>query len=259
MTDTIDLVADVGESFGAYRMGNDEEIFKTITSANIACGFHAGDPRSMQASVQACLAHGVAIGAHPGFPDLVGFGRRTMDLTPNEIRTDVLYQLGALEAFARAAGTRLTHLSPHGRLGNLVVTDRRYALGVADAVESYDPTLVTLTQAGELEREARARGLPVAVMGFIDRAHEDDGNLVSRRAPGAVLHDPAEITDRALSMVLDGSVLSRNGNRVEIVCDSLLMHGDNDASIEAARQVRAALESHGVTIQALSASRSAGG
>jgi UPF0271 protein len=256
--DTMDLVADVGESFGAYRMGNDDEIFATITSANVACGFHAGDPRSMQASVRACLAHGVAIGAHPGFPDLVGFGRRTMDLTRDEISTDVLYQLGALDAFARAADTSLTHVSPHGRLGNLAVTDRRYALGVADAVESYDPTLVTLTQAGELEREARTRGLPVAVMGLIDRAYEDDGNLVSRREPGAVLHDPGEITDRALSMVLDGSVRSRNGKRVEITCDSLLLHGDNYASIEAARRVRAALESHHVTVAAPWAARGAG-
>ncbi len=250
MTHSIDLVADVGESFGDYRLGDDEDIFETLTSANIACGFHAGDPRTMDTSVKACVSHGVAIGAHPGFPDLVGFGRRAMDLTHDEIRTDVLYQVGALNAFVRAHGARLVHVTPHGRLGNLVVTDRHYALGVADAVEEYDPTLTILTQVGELEREARARGMRVGVLGMIDRAYEDDGNLVSRREPGAVLHDPDEIAERALTMVLDGSVVSRNGVRVEVACDSLLMHGDNEASIRAARHVRSALEREGIQIEA---------
>ena len=246
MKRTIDLVADVGESFGDYRMGADEEIIPILTSANVACGFHAGDPRTMATTVDTCLSHDVAIGAHPGFPDLVGFGRRTMNLTREEIRTDILYQIGALNGFVQARQARLTHVSPHGRLGNLAVTDRHYALGVIDAIEQYDPTLVVLTQAGELEREARARKLTVSVMGLPDRMYEDDGNLVSRREPGAVLHDPGEIADRALSMVLDGSVTSRHGRRVEIACDSLLLHGDNSASVQAARRVRAALEAEGV-------------
>ena len=250
MTASVDLVADVGESFGDYRIGADEEIIPMLTSANIACGFHAGDPRTMAASVRACVAHGVAIGAHPGFPDLVGFGRRTMDLTRDEIRTDVLYQVGALAAFARAGGGALRHVSPHGRLGNLAVTDRRYADGVADAVAEYDPALVVLTQAGELERAARERGMTVSVMGLPDRAYEDDGNLVPRREPGAVLHDPDEIADRALAIVLDHAVVSRHGNQVEVTCDALLLHGDNDASIRAARKVRAALEKEGVRIAA---------
>ncbi len=247
---TIDLVADVGESFGAWRMGEDEEILQTLTSANIACGFHAGDPRTMEKSVHSCLRQGVAIGAHPGFPDMIGFGRRAMDLTADEVRTDVVYQIGALSAFARAGGGALAHVSPHGRLGNLVVTDRRYAGAVADAVEQYDPSLIVMTQTGELEREARARGLQVSIMGLIDRAYEDDGTLVGRREAGAVLDDPDLITERALGMVLDGVARSRNGHRVEVICDSILLHGDNAASIRAARLVRTALEREGVQIAA---------
>jgi 5-oxoprolinase (ATP-hydrolysing) subunit A len=255
---TIDLVADVGESFGAYRMGDDQRLLATLTSANIACGFHAGDPRTMDASVQACIQHEVAIGAHPSFPDLAGFGRRAMDLSRDELRTDVLYQVGALEAFARVHGAVVSHLSPHGMLGNLVMSDAKYAAGVADAVEAYDAELTIYTLQGELVAEARRRGLPVVVMGAIDRALEDDGRLVSRREPGAVLHDVEQIVDRALSMVVDGSATSRHGNRVEVECQSLLLHGDNDASIEAAEQVRSALEREGVTIAAAPAPRLAG-
>lgn len=247
---TIDLVADIGESFGNWTMGQDDAIVPLLTSANIACGFHAGDPRAMEAAVRLCLRHNVALGAHPGFPDLVGFGRRTIDATRDEIRTDVLFQMGALQAFAQAAGSRLAHVSPHGRLGNLAVTDRHYAAGVADAVEEYDTSLIVLTQAGELEQEARNRGIAVRVMGLIDRAYEDDGTLMSRCEPGAVLHDPDRIAERALSMVLDGCVISRHGNRVEIGCDSLLLHGDNDVSVGAAQQVRAALEAEGVRLAA---------
>jgi UPF0271 protein len=176
-----------------------------------------------------------------------------MDLTRDEVRTDVLYQMGALAAFARAAGAALVHVSPHGRLGNLAVTDTKYALGVADAVEEYDSAMTILTQAGVLEREARQRGLRVAVMGLIDREYEDDGTLVSRREHGAVLHDPERIVERALTMVVDGCVISRNGVRVDIACDSLLLHGDNEPSITAARQVRAALEREGVQVAALGA------
>ncbi len=245
---TIDLVADIGEGFSSYSIGDDERLLDTLTSANVACGFHAGDPRTMEVSVRSCVRRGVSLGAHPSFPDLAGFGRRAMSLSRDELRTDALYQIGALEAFARAAGTRVTHLSPHGMLGNLVATDRHYAVGVADAVEAYAGELVVFTMSGELEREARSRGIPVAIMGMIDRAHEDDGTLVSRREPGAVIHEPAEIVDRALSMVLDGSVTSRHGRHIEIDCQSLLMHGDNLASIEAAEQVRAALVAEGVTI-----------
>lgn len=255
-TRTIDLVADIGESFGPWTMGDDDRILHTLTSANIACGFHAGDPRVMELSVRTCVERGVTVGAHPSFPDRVGFGRRAMELSYDELRTDVLYQIGALEVFARKAGTAVSHVSAHGRLGNLVSTDRDHALAVADAIEEYDAGLTVLTMAGELEQEARKRGLPVVVMGLLDRAYEDDGTLVSRREPGAVLHDPDVIAERALSIVFDGGVLSRNGVRIEVECQSLLMHGDNAASIEAAERVRAALEREGVTVEPYAPQRS---
>jgi 5-oxoprolinase (ATP-hydrolysing) subunit A len=244
---TVDLVADIGEGFGAYTMGDDARLLQTLTSANIACGFHAGDPRTMDAAVEACVINDVAIGAHPSFPDLVGFGRRAMALTRYELRTDVLYQLGALDAFARARGARVAHLSPHGMLGNLVMTDPHYAAGVADAVEAFGD-LAVFTLQGHLVTEARRRGLTAVVLGAIDRAHEDDGSLVSRREPGAVIHDVDEIVGRALSMVLDGQVVSRSGHRIEIECQSLLLHGDNLASLEAAERVKQALEQEGVQI-----------
>ena len=253
MRTTVDLVADVGEGFGSYRLGDDERILRTVTSANIACGFHAGDPRTMAAAVDMCVSNGVSIGAHPSFPDLVGFGRRAMDLTRDEVRSDVLYQIGALEAFARAAGASVRHVSPHGRLGSLVATDRRYALGVADAVEQYGGELTILTLAGELEREARFRGMRVGVIGLVDRALEDDGSLVPRGDPDGVLHDADAIVERALSMARDGSALSRNGRRIPMQCDSLLMHGDNPASIGAAERVRTALQAAGIGVAAFTA------
>ena len=251
MSGMVDLSADIGESFGSYRMGRDEEILQFLTSANVACGFHAGDPRVMQRSVAACLDRGVAVGAHPGFPDLVGFGRRAMEASAEEVRTDVLYQLGALAAFATAAGTVLRHVSPHGRLGNLVVSDEKYAAPVADAIKAFDPSLVVLTYSGALERLARERGMTVGLMGFADRAYEDDGSLVSRREEGAVLHDPELIAERAASMVTLGTVVSRHGNTVPLDVDSILLHGDNEASVRAAKLVRDALQAAGVQLAPL--------
>jgi 5-oxoprolinase (ATP-hydrolysing) subunit A len=247
----IDLSADIGEGFGAYRMGDDARILQAVTSANVACGFHAGDPRTMDAAVRACVAHGVAVGAHPGFADLVGFGRRTVVASPEEIRTDVLYQLGALQGFARAHGTDLVHVSPHGRLGNLVVTDERYARPVLDAVGAFDPQLVVVTYPGVLQRLSRERGLRVGVLAFPDRAYEDDGTLVDRAESGAVIHDPDVIAERAVLLATDGVVLSRNGYRVDVAADSLLLHGDNEASVRAAAQVRAAVEAAGVVVAPL--------
>ena len=245
---SVDLVADIGESFGAHRMGDDDRILRSLTSANIACGFHAGDPRTMEAAVESCGRYGVAIGAHPSFPDLVGFGRRAMELSRDEVRTDVLYQIGALQAIARAHGTRVTHLSPHGRLGSLVATEETYAGGVADAVEQLGGELTILTMAGRLADTARERGLSVTVYGLVDRNVEDDGTQVSRRDPEALVHDPDLLVERAVSMVLDGVVLSRSGVKVAVDVESLLLHGDNLASIEAAERVRAALVAAGVTI-----------
>jgi UPF0271 protein len=244
----IDLNADVGESFGSHRMGDDERLLGALSSANIACGFHSGDPVTMQRTVQLCLDKGVAIGAHPGFPDLVGFGRRVIEMTRAEVRADVLYQLGALHAFVVAAGGRLAHVSPHGRLGNLTVTDATYADGVLDAVEAFDPSLVVVGQSGLIHDLAAERGLTTGRLGFPDRAYQPDGALVSRREPGAVLHDVDLITERALSMALHGVVLSTDGDEVKVECDSILLHGDNVASVDAAHMVRRALQEAGVVI-----------
>ncbi len=242
----VDLIADVGESFGALTAGSDEALLDVLTAANVACGFHSGDPRTMQRTVAACRARGVAIGAHPGFPDLVGFGRRAIEMTREEVRTDVLYQLGALSAFVRAAGDTLRHLSPHGRLGNLTVTDATYAAGVLDAVEDFDPDLVVVGERGLVHELARERGIATRSLGFPDRAYEPDGRLTSRLVPGAVLDDPDEVVRRAVALAVRGEVESRAGDVVAVECDAILLHGDNPASVQAARAVRRALEDAGV-------------
>jgi UPF0271 protein len=245
---TIDLSADLGESFGSHRMGDDERLLGALSSANVACGFHSGDPVTMERTVRLCVDQGVAIGAHPGFPDLVGFGRRAIEMSREEVRADVLYQLGALHAFVVAAGGRVAHLSPHGRLGNLTVTDATYADGVLDAVQAFDPSIVVVGQPGLIHDLAAERGLATGRLGFPDRAYHSDGALVSRREAGAVLHDVDVITERALSMALEGTVTSVEGGEVPVECDSILLHGDNAASVDAAHQVRRALEDAGVKI-----------
>lgn len=248
MTITVDLVADMGESFGAYTMGDDDALLDIVSSANIACGFHAGDPQVMDQTVRECRARGVGIGAHPSFPDLVGFGRRTMELSPEEIRTDILYQLGALSAFAAAHGTRVTHLCPHGRLGNLVITRPDYARAMAEAVHQFDARVILFTQAGEVVPVAEELGLRIAMVGAVDRSYEDDGTLTARSIPGAVLHDPDEIAARTVRMVTEGMILSRGGVELPIQCDTVLLHGDGPDAVVLARRIRAELESAGVTI-----------
>ncbi len=247
---TIDLSADVGESFGSHRMGDDERLLGALSSANVACGFHSGDPLTMERTVRLCLDNDVAIGAHPGFPDLVGFGRRTIEMSREEVRADVLYQLGALHAFVTAAGGRLAHVSPHGRLGNLTTTEAAYAEGVLDAIESFDPSLVVVGQAGLIHDLAEERGLRTGRLGFPDRAYQADGALVSRREPGAVLHDIDVITERAITMAVKGVVATVDGDEIAVPCDSILLHGDNAASVDAALQVRQALEDAGLEIAA---------
>ena len=251
MTNRVDLVADLGEGFGAYRMGDDDALLDVLTSANVACGFHAGDPRIMDATVSACVRRGVAVGAHPGFPDLAGFGRRAVELTPDEVRTDVLYQLGALQAFAATHGTRVRHVAPHGRLGNLVATRADYAVAVADAVASLDPSLIVLAQDGELAEAARARDLRVGIVGIADRAYADDGTLVPRSQPGAVLHDEAEIAERTVRMVTEGVIESVGGRDIPVACDTVLLHGDTPGAVALAHRVRKELLAAGVTIEAL--------
>ncbi|MFJ6181189.1 LamB/YcsF family protein [Streptomyces sp. NPDC092295] len=253
MTPMVDLVADLGEGFGAYTMGDDEALLETLTSANVACGFHAGDPRIMDATVRRCVEKRVAVGAHPSFPDLVGFGRRAMDLTPEEVRTDVLYQIGALQAFAVAHGTRVRHVAPHGRLGNLVAVRPDYARAVVEAVASLDESLIVLAQDGELADAARARGLRVGIVGIADRAYRADGTLVPRSEPGAVIHDPDEVSRRTLRMVTEGVIRSVDGTDVPVTCDTVLLHGDSPGAIALAGRVREGLLAADVAITSLDA------
>ena len=248
MATTIDLLADLGEGFGTYTMGDDEALLQLVTSANVACGFHAGDPQVMDATVRECVARGVGIGAHPSFPDLVGFGRRTMDLTEDQVRTDTLYQLGALSAFAAAHGTSVTHLCPHGRLGNLVITRPDYARAVVTAVEQFDPSIIVVTQPGEVEKAAGERGIRIAMVAAIDRSYEEDGTLTPRSLPGAVLHDADEIVKRALRMVHEGTILTRVGTVIPVELDSILLHGDGPGALELARRVRSELVASGVAL-----------
>lgn len=252
MTHRVDLVADLGEGFGAYRMGDDDALLDVLTSANIACGFHAGDPRIMDATVSSCVERGVAVGAHPSFPDLAGFGRRAMDLTHEEVRTDVLYQIGALQAFATAHGTRVQHVAPHGRLGNLVATRADYADAVAAAVAAFDRSLIVLAQDGELADAARARDLRVGIVGIADRAYADDGTLVPRSLPGALLHDESEIAERTVRMVIEGVVRSVGGRDIPVACDTVLLHGDTPGAIALGRRVRKELLAADVTLAPLS-------
>ncbi|MGC7100942.1 LamB/YcsF family protein [Amycolatopsis lurida] len=252
MTYQVDLVADLGEGFGVYRTGDDNALLDLLTSANIACGFHAGDPRIMDATVASCVERNVAVGAHPSFPDLPGFGRRAMELTAEEVRTDVLYQIGALQAFATAHGTRVRHVAPHGRLGNLVATRADYAAAVADAVAALDPSLIILAQDGELADAARVRDLRVGIVGIADRAYLDDGTLVPRGQPGAVIEDEAEIAERTVRMVTEGVVRSVTGRDLPVACDTVLLHGDTPGAIALARRVREDLLAAGVTITPLS-------
>ncbi len=251
MTHQVDLVADLGEGFGAYAMGDDEALLEVLTSANIACGFHAGDPRIMDATVRSCAQRGISPGAHPSFPDLVGFGRRAMELSPDEVRTDVLYQIGALQAFAVAHGTRVNHVAPHGRLGNLVATRADYAAAVAEAVAALDSSLIVLAQDGELAQAARARGLPVGIVGIADRAYADDGTLVPRQQPGAVIHEADEVAKRAVRMVTEGSVRSVGGRTIPVQCDTVLLHGDSPDAVAVARAVREQLMAAGVLLTPL--------
>ena len=250
MSRKVDLVADLGEGYGDWTMGDDAALLEIVTSANIACGFHAGDPRIMDRTVAECVRRAVRIGAHPSFPDLVGFGRRAMDLTEEEVRTDVVYQLGALSAFAAYHGARVAHLAPHGRLGNLVATRPDYARAVVDAVSHIDPALRILAQDGELADAARAAGIVVGIVGIADRAYEDDGTLVPRSQPGALIHDVGEISARTVRMVKEGVIDSRNGVGIPVDVDTVLLHGDSPAAVDLARRIRSDLEAAGVVIAA---------
>lgn len=251
MQPVIDLNSDLGEGYGRYQIVDDTQFLPLVSSVNIACGFHAGDPRTMADMVRQSVAHHVGIGAHPGFPDLVGFGRRDMALSQFEITTDFLYQIGALSAFVKAYGGVLQHVSPHGRLGNLVVTNRHHAEAVVDAIVAYDSNLIVVAQRGVLADLARQRGLRVAIQIFGDRAYDDDGMLVSRTLEHAVIHDQNLVVERCVRMVTEGKVSSITGKDIEMNGHTLTLHGDTTGSLELARKVRAALLESGVAIRKL--------
>jgi 5-oxoprolinase (ATP-hydrolysing) subunit A len=250
----VDLNSDVGESFGAYRLGADAEVMRSITSANVACGFHAGDPSVMRETVRLARAAGVAVGAHPGFPDLVGFGRREMRASPREIEDMVLYQIGALAAVAAAEGTRLAHVKAHGALYNMAARDRPLADAIARAVAAFDRSLVLFGLPGSSLLDAgAAAGLRVAAEGFADRAYAPDGSLAPRTSAGSVIHDPAAVVQRSVRMVTAGEVTATDGSTLRFRVDTLCVHGDTAGAAELTRLLRAGLEQHGVAVGAIGA------
>jgi UPF0271 protein len=248
----IDLNSDLGESFGAYTIGDDAGLFTLISSANVACGFHGGDPWVMERTVAAAKTHGIGVGAHPGFPDLVGFGRREVYATADEVRTDTLYQLGALDAFCRAAGLRMQHIKAHGALDSVATRDPAIAEAIVAAVRSYDPALIVLCRPGShLADAAATAGLPVAREGFADRAYEADGNLVSRRKPGAMVTDPAVAAARMRRLVAEQTLETIDGQHLAIEVDSICVHADTYGAAAIVRAIREALEADGVVIRPL--------
>jgi UPF0271 protein len=248
----IDLNCDMGESFGVYTLGMDAEIIRYISSANIACGFHAGDPTVMGKTVELAADHGVGVGAHPGFPDLMGFGRRSMDCTPEEIRDYVTYQVGAVSAFCGRHGVRLQHVKPHGSLYDMAAGNEDIARAVARAVADVDRSLLLVALAGGngalMSRIGREEGVKVVLEAFPDRAYTREGTLVSRRLPDAVIHDPDEAAERAVRMVKEGGVIAVDGSSVALEARTLCVHGDNPAAVSLAKAIRNRLEEEGVAV-----------
>ncbi len=245
----IDLNGDVGESFGPYTMGDDEAMLRHITSANVACGFHGGDPSVMRRTVGLAVASGVAIGAHPGYADLVGFGRREIRMGHREVEDVVAYQIGALAGVAAAAAARLQHVKPHGALYNMAARDRALADAVARAVVAVDTTLILFGLAGScLIEAAHAVGLRTAAEVFADRAYRPDGSLVPRDQPGAVIDDPTAVVERALQIVQDGTTTSVSGEVIEIRGDTICLHGDTPGAGGLAARLRSGLEGAGIRV-----------
>jgi 5-oxoprolinase (ATP-hydrolysing) subunit A len=245
----VDLNCDLGESFGAYTIGRDAEVIPHISSANVACGFHASDPCVMRKTVALAKRSGVAVGAHPGLPDLQGFGRRSMDVSGAEAGNLVLYQLGALAAFCKAEGIAMSHVKMHGALYNMAGKDYELALAACEAIAAFDPSLILLGLSGSAMLRAAAEvGLPSAREVFADRAYEEDGSLVARSKPGAMIEDEAQAIDRVLRMVREGRVRAISGAEIPIEVDSICVHGDSPQALAFARNIRAALEAEGVKI-----------
>ena len=246
---SIDLNADLGESFGRYTLGMDEKIMEVISSANIACGFHAGDPMVMERTVRLAAEAGIAIGAHPGFSDLMGFGRRNMAVSPEEARAYILYQLGALDAFLRPMGIRMRHVKPHGALYNMAAADEQLARAICGAVKDFDPELRLVGLSGSLLiRAAEKTGLRAISEVFADRAYEADGSLVSRRKPGAIISDEREALRRVIRMVKEGKVKAINGEEIAIRAESVCVHGDGEKALLFAKSIREALTANDIQV-----------
>jgi len=245
----IDLNSDLGESFGRYKLGMDEEVMKYITSANVACGFHAGDPVVMRRTVRIAKENNVRVGAHPGYPDLMGFGRRYMKLSRDEARNYVLYQIGALYAFLKAEGMSMQHVKPHGALYNALVSDEELAYGVIEGVLDFDKNLIFVALAGSKVVEiAESIGLKVAREAFADRAYRKDGTLVPRSVPGAVIHDREEVVRRVINIVEEERVRTIDGEWIEIHADTICVHGDNPEAVELVKYIRKRLEEEGIEV-----------
>jgi UPF0271 protein len=248
----VDINCDMGESFGAWTMGTDAEVMPNITSANIACGAHAGDPVVMRRTVRSAKAHRVAIGAHPGFADLQGFGRRELKADPAEVEDSLIAQIGALAAIARAEGVTMRHVKAHGALYNMAARDRVLADAIARAIKAFDSELIMFGLPNSPMIDAgRAAGLKVASEGFADRAYEPDGSLTPRSRPGAVVHDPALVVERAIRMVRDGVVLTADGAAIPMKIDTICVHGDTPGAPELTRRIRAGLEGSGIDVRSL--------
>ncbi len=251
----IDINSDVGESFGVYQLGHDEALIPLISSANIACGFHAGDPGVMRRTIELAKNHGVAVGAHPGYPDLLGFGRRHLDVSPSEIRDYVIYQVGALQAFATGAGLKVQHVKAHGALYNRGERDVDVFGIMAKAVAEIDRDMILVAMSGPKRRDltdiGRHYGIRIAFESFADRAYHADGTLVSRREPGAVIHDPAVVAQRVVNLVKEGKVTAVDGRDIVLESDTVCLHGDNPAALKLAEAIRESCLSSGITISPL--------
>lgn len=248
----VDLNCDMGESFGNYTCGMDQEIVPYISSANAACGFHAADPLVMEKTTELCKVHQAAIGAHPGFPDLVGFGRRRLQVSRDELRAMVIYQIGALQAFCKAKGLRLQHVKPHGAMYNMAGQDEGMADAICSAIQAVNPTLILLGLSGSrLLSAARKAGLQAASEVFADRAYEEDGSLVARTKPGAMITDEQEAIARVLSMVRQQRVTAVTGREIPVQADSICLHGDSPKAVLFAQKISRALQQEGIQIASL--------
>jgi 5-oxoprolinase (ATP-hydrolysing) subunit A len=252
MPDRVDLNCDMGESFGAYRIGADDSVFPYVTSANVACGFHGGDPTVMRSTLARARELGVSVGAHPGLPDLIGFGRRSMDVTPDEVYDLMVYQIGALLGFARVTDAPVRHVKAHGALYNMAAVKRELAAAIARAVRDVDRSLILFGLPGScLVSEGEAAGLATAGEAFADRNYMSDGTLVSRRRPDAQVHDADEAVRRAVRMVRDGKVTAVDGTELSMKVDTICIHGDGPHAAEFARRLRSGFEAAGISVKAV--------